>query len=101
MTLVVSGAIDVYAFGISLWELWLSDRPYSDVTYESVEELLDAVAEGLRPDASRLPGPVARLATACWDEAATRPTFAKLTERLDALTYLAASQPATMRTTLP
>ena len=69
--------VDVYAFGISLWEIWLNDVPYSNISLP-VNDLLDAVVEGLRPDTQRLPEIISVLAEQCWSLSHQRPSFKAL-----------------------
>ncbi|CAE7600513.1 SIS8, partial [Symbiodinium microadriaticum] len=68
--------VDVYSFGMVLWELWERKRPYEDLY--SRFDIIDAVREGRRPTISSTCPPTLRsLIQRCWHEQpARRPTFA-------------------------
>lgn len=68
--------VDVYSFGMVLWELWERKKPYEEMT--SRFDIIDAVRAGRRPPISPNCPPTFRsLIQRCWHELpARRPTFA-------------------------
>ena len=68
--------VDVYSFGMVLWELWERKRPYEELY--SRFDIIDAVREGRRPAINSTCPPTFRsLIQRCWHEQpARRPTFA-------------------------
>lgn len=74
--------VDVYAFGITLWQIATRQQPYADLEPLAIP---DAVLAGARPP--RLAGhALAPLMAACWAaKAHKRPTFELLVEQLEAL----------------
>ncbi|GAX83628.1 hypothetical protein CEUSTIGMA_g11052.t1 [Chlamydomonas eustigma] len=71
-----SKAADVYAYGITLWELYTSSRPFLAVGHAA--SLPYQVAHcGLRPEwPPDVPAPYAHLAERCWDASPShRPSF--------------------------
>jgi serine/threonine protein kinase len=68
--------VDVYSFGMVLWELWERKKPYEEMT--SRFDIIDAVRAGRRPTISTNCPPTFRsLIQRCWHELpARRPTFA-------------------------
>jgi serine/threonine protein kinase len=68
--------VDVYSYGMVLWELWERKRPYEELY--SRFDIIDAVREGRRPAISASCPPTFRsLIQRCWHEQpARRPTFA-------------------------
>jgi serine/threonine protein kinase len=67
--------VDVYSFGMVLWELWERRLPFSDMT--SRFDIIDAIREGKRPDISdNCPAAYRALMQRCWQaEPSRRPTF--------------------------
>jgi serine/threonine protein kinase len=72
---------DVYAYGITLWELATRLLPYEN---QSVSSIRDGVKEGQRPDIpSNVPTSFADLIRECWDQKPEkRPTFGVVVEKL-------------------
>jgi len=85
-----SERIDVYSFGIVLWELATRDEVYAGL---SAAQVIARVAnEGLRPPVPRA-CPWASLMEACWHEdPAARPTFGQVLSALEALQRSAAER---------
>lgn len=67
--------IDVYSFGMVLWELWERKRPYDDLT--SRFDIMDAIRSGQRPPISaNCPPSYKSLIQRCWQaEPTRRPMF--------------------------
>ena len=67
--------VDVYSFGMVMWELWEKRRPYDEFT--SRFDITDAIRAGKRPAVSENCPPAYRsLLQRCWQaEPARRPTF--------------------------
>ena len=67
--------VDVYSFGMVLWELWERKRPFEELT--SKFDIIDAIRTGRRPAISSSCPPAFRsLIQRCWQELpARRPTF--------------------------
>jgi serine/threonine protein kinase len=67
--------VDVYSFGMVLWELWEKRRPYDEL--QSRFDITDAIKGGKRPHISDSCPPAFRsIMQRCWQaEPARRPTF--------------------------
>ena len=67
--------VDVYSFGMVLWELWEKKRPYEDL--HSRFDIMDAIRSGRRPAISEGCPPAYRsLTQRCWQaEPGRRPNF--------------------------
>lgn len=81
----VNSSVDVYAFGIMMWELWTGERPYGRMKQQQVVE--DVVLKGLRPrfPAECLPQ-YSALAKSCWNTSpGLRPTFQDVLKSLCAM----------------
>ncbi|KAJ1420702.1 kinase-like domain-containing protein, partial [Ochromonadaceae sp. CCMP2298] len=67
--------VDVYSFGLVLWELWEKKRPFEELT--SRFDIMDAVRAGKRPDISPNCPPTFRsLIQRCWQhDPSRRPMF--------------------------
>ncbi len=80
-------AVDVYSFGMVLWELATREHPFASLAGDSTgdgddrPQLRNAIVEGERPP---LPGaPTDALMARCWArDAAARPTFAAIVTEL-------------------
>jgi len=73
----ITEKVDIYSFGIVLWELYTQERPYNGL-FENLEELIDAVTiDGERPEIPpQTPEALKQLITSCWDtDPAARPSF--------------------------
>lgn len=86
-------AMDVYAFGISLYELLSREKPFSDFKKHSVKSLSDAVANGTRPvwkpqlmsslQSDPYSNYLMELAIRCWAPVPSqRPTFKTILEEI-------------------
>jgi serine/threonine protein kinase len=67
--------VDVYSFGLVLWELWEKKRPFEELT--SRFDIMDAVRAGKRPEISaNCPPSFRSLIQRCWQhEPSRRPMF--------------------------
>jgi serine/threonine protein kinase len=74
--------VDVYSYGMVLWELWERKRPYEELY--SRFDIIDAVRAGRRPPiGSGCPAAYRSLIQRCWHEQpARRPTFAYIVRYL-------------------
>lgn len=77
--------IDVYSFGVLLWELLAMKRPYEGMTRESYYERV--VYGGERPlIPKKWPIEISKLIAECWSpDIATRPNFSEVVTRLDGI----------------
>jgi len=73
--------VDVYAFGICLWEMVARLIPFDGAPGPKIKE---AVPQGERPEIPlSCPRPMANLIKDCWQhDASARPSFARIHERL-------------------
>jgi len=71
----VNSSVDVFAFGILMWEMYTGQRPYGNMKQQQLVE--EVVMRGLRPKfPSHAPPAYVALAQACWSGSAqARPTF--------------------------
>ncbi|KAJ9519284.1 hypothetical protein QJQ45_017942 [Haematococcus lacustris] len=81
----VNSSVDVYAFGILMWEMYTGQRPYGNLKQQQLVE--EVVMRGLRPkfpfDA---PQPYVALSQACWSGSAhARPTFDEVLTTLNSM----------------
>jgi serine/threonine protein kinase len=78
----VTTAVDVYSFGIMMWEFYTSKAPYAGLTREGIMERV--LHRGGRPAfPSGAPRTYVELATACWAASpADRPSFDDIVGRL-------------------
>lgn len=76
---------DVYSFGMILWELNAGKKPFQGLSRELFYERV--VHGGERPSMNKKwPPELCKLISQCWDtEIDSRPNFAQIGERLDAL----------------
>lgn len=67
--------VDVYSFGMVLWEIWEKKRPFEHLT--SRFDIIDAIVTGKRPDIGEACPPAFRsLIQRCWQQdPSRRPTF--------------------------
>jgi serine/threonine protein kinase len=74
--------VDVYSYGMVLWELWERKRPYEELY--SRFDIIDAARAGRRPPiGTDCPAAYRSLIQRCWhDQPARRPTFAYIVRYL-------------------
>jgi serine/threonine protein kinase len=74
--------IDLYSFGLILWEIFMRVQPYGD--YKTVSELRRAVCkEDVRPPLKGIPQCLADLMEQCWGkDPQRRPSFVQVLEML-------------------
>lgn len=83
--------VDVYAFGMILWEMLELTRPWSNSHFKFSYELLDKVAAGGRPSISsdrerEAPPGYVKLLRRCWAQRAdARPEFPEIFKRLGSI----------------
>ena len=72
--------VDVYSFGIVMWEIATSRLPFDTLGSEGMFAFFEAIGEGARPDIPPgLPPPFRVLMVRCWDaDPSARPTTAEL-----------------------
>eukprot|EP01113_Clastostelium_recurvatum_P020910 TRINITY_DN2475_c0_g1_i1.p1 TRINITY_DN2475_c0_g1~~TRINITY_DN2475_c0_g1_i1.p1 ORF type:complete len:834 (-),score=248.83 TRINITY_DN2475_c0_g1_i1:123-2624(-) len=92
-----NNSIDVYAFGIILWELITRKKPFHEV--RTSFELEKIVREGMRPTIpAEVPQILADLVRACWSgNPKDRPTFQQALEQLERASAARATFPPTSR----
>ena len=86
---VYDSKVDIYSFGIIMWEMWYGKRAFRDFG-EDLKTFYEKVAEGVRPshvEGRRTPPDGWRhLMQRCWDdEADKRPTAAMCHNELTTL----------------
>jgi hypothetical protein len=76
--------LDVYSFGIVLWETWTRTLPYSG---RPSAEVIEGLRHGMRPPVpDDCPGEYSALMQRCWAKDATiRPEFDEISEDLTAM----------------
>lgn len=80
-----SQASDVFAFGVTIYELFSGIRAYANESGGIVNLMHRVAHDGLRPDlqAAKLPSDIEKLISDCLEaEASKRPTFAEILSRL-------------------
>ncbi|KAH0791057.1 TKL family protein kinase [Histomonas meleagridis] len=79
--------VDVYSFGILLWELLTGKRPYEGEDISSIS--VQVVEDGRRPIIpENTPEPLAKLMRQCWDQDNNkRPSFTKIVQLLQNAEY--------------
>jgi serine/threonine protein kinase len=64
----VSEKVDVYAFGVCIWEIWTRQRPWQDLINDSPWQLVIAIMndDERLPIPPSLPSPLRKLVEDCW-----------------------------------
>ncbi|GJP30899.1 hypothetical protein CLOM_g7303 [Closterium sp. NIES-68] len=77
--------VDVYSFGIVLWELCTVQLPFAGMT--AMQAAFAVVNKGTRPDISaNIPVPLVQLMQACWHtNPDRRPPFSEVVQQLEAM----------------
>lgn len=76
--------VDVYSFGIVLWELCTNQWPFEGFSFVQLAHAI--VADNLRPPTKECPAQLVKLMTKCWDQNPdARPDFSDLVVMLEAL----------------
>ncbi|GLC67062.1 hypothetical protein PLESTF_000510900 [Pleodorina starrii] len=92
----VNEKVDVFSFGVVLWEIWqLGEQPYS--SYNLADIFAGVMTGSLRPGVpADCDQDWAELMQACWhDSPPARPSFTEIAERLDAILERLTRQEAT------
>eukprot|EP00798_Chlamydomonas_sp_ICE-L_P018585 gene18585-25097_t len=79
----VNSSVDVYAYGIMMWEIYTAKKPFSKMKQQDLVD--QVVRNGLRPIfPTNAPEDYAKLAESCWSAAPeSRPTFVECTAQLN------------------
>ncbi|KAG1656211.1 hypothetical protein FOA52_011341 [Chlamydomonas sp. UWO 241] len=87
----VNDSVDVYAYGIMMWEMYTAQRPYG--AKKQIDIVEEVAMSGLRPRfPSHTPAPYALLAQTCWRHSPhTRPTFPSVVKYLNAMLTVVAA----------
>jgi serine/threonine protein kinase len=77
-------AVDVYAYGMFMYELCTTAKPFKEKSQETPFKFQQYVIDGQRPTIPPyVPDPFKELMTKCWDKAAEqRPTFQEIVEAI-------------------
>lgn len=74
--------IDVFSYGIVLWEIWSRKLPYNSDCYKDGIDLIEKVYHGLRPNIKEVknsPNFIIELIKDCWNfKSSERPSFMKI-----------------------
>ena len=80
----VTTAVDVFAFGVLMWEVYTARRPHAGLSREAIAERVLRGGVPVFPPGA--PAPYADLARDCWRaDAAARPAMAEVAARLQAV----------------
>jgi len=80
--------VDVYSFGVLIWEILAAKKPYGDKDCADLPVLVGS--KGLRPGPlPHVPQELNELMAACWEEIPSRrPSFEKIRKWLDHIAYV-------------
>ena len=79
-------SVDVYSFGMVLYEFWTGMRPFDETKYagQDIQDLLSSSARPTIP--TNCPPVYAKLMERCWDNVPSgRPTFQSIVKTLQAV----------------
>ncbi|KAI8470351.1 MAG: hypothetical protein J3K34DRAFT_521472 [Monoraphidium minutum] len=89
----VTPAVDAYAFGVTMWELYCRQAPYTGLTKDAIAARARAGGRPEFPPAA--PPHYVSLARACWHpDPARRPSFGAITAHLEAAAQAMGLPPA-------
>jgi serine/threonine protein kinase len=86
-----SPSVDVYSFGIVLWEIFTCETPFQEFMQMGNHHIgKKKILEGFRPAIpKKFPKPLEKLVTQCWAaEADSRPSFAHIVSELEKILLL-------------
>ena len=62
--------VDVYSFGIILWEIWSRKVPYKDLKYDNLSAMFEIIENNIKPKLKKIsdaPKDFRKLVVECWD----------------------------------